>query len=333
VTGNIEPDSTVKASGGYSAKLSVTNGGTNAVCKLSQGMILHPNTYYQMRGKFNAYGPNIKLRLINADSSLIKALVDPDPLAGSAFREGVFNFKTPAAPTAWTLAPQIINVANGQGLSVHVDDFSVRPISINQDLVVAAIGDSQVGHLGSDAAMENDMPESWLSASIRSAQRHVNFAAAPLNKGVPGNRSDQVDGRVQADVIDQVPKPAVCYVAVGTNDAAASYDLTTYKGYMSSITQKLLDGGIIPVLLTITPRGDAVDVTPYNAKLAEVASEKNVALLDAYSIFTSYAGWDPNWLDVGDDVHYNSYGHLAIGAALGLILKDLPSTANGQTMV
>lgn len=125
---------------------------------------------------------------------------------------------------------------------------------------------------------------------------------------------------MQNDIVNASPKPLVCYVAVGTNDVQGGTSLSSFRSSIESTLQTLLDGGVTPILLTITPRTDAYNssVASYNAQLATAASNKNVALYDANALFLSYPDWS-TYMD--DAVHYQRINHVRLGVGLKSALQ------------
>jgi len=87
---------------------------------------------------------------------------------------------------------------------------------------LAAIGDSQVPHLGLMSIEENDNPQLFLSTPIRRKIWSVALLlVAPLNKGIPGNISAQIAARIQAAAVEVDPKPTHCSISPSAQNNVA----------------------------------------------------------------------------------------------------------------
>ncbi|RJR16187.1 hypothetical protein C4579_00515 [Candidatus Microgenomates bacterium] len=323
ITGSTSADNTTSSSGSYSAKLVLNNAGPGALgyTQITQTASLSTNTYYQFSVDVKTDTENYVILDLQGSDGSLKRMVNVTDTDGSEWKTLKFNFETPSSSLTWTINLRINGIPAGTSANLWLDNVSITPITTldKAEFTVGAIGDSQVSHLGLSSTTENDNPYSWLSSSIRKAHLDTLIVNPPLNKGVAGNTAAQVGARVQADIVDANPKPEIAYVAVGTNDAAASANVTTFKSNIISIIQTLKNGGVRPVLFKITPRTDAVNIDPYNTAITE-AAEEDVTLFDPTSALTSNSDWESEWMD--DSVHYNRYGHTAIGKSLGSYLKD-----------
>lgn len=321
ITGSITADNTTAADGTYSCKVVLTRatgGASNGYSRISRAVTVEAGAYYQFRIKIKGSLQYLLARLMENDAGTYRTISDVslDGTDESGWRTFLVNVET-TSDTAYKIDVALQGIPENTTHTVWLDSIEVQKIASlsRPEYVVAAIGDSQVSHLGLGAAELNDASQSFLLSSLtRRQQTHVYEYMTPLNKGTAGNTSAAVASRVQADVVNASPKPRLCYVAVGTNDASSLVNVATFRTNIISTLNTLRNGGVTPILFTITPRRDAVDIAPYNAELADIAADENVALFDAKAVFDTYADWATAWMD--DDIHYNKLAHQALGRAL-----------------
>jgi lysophospholipase L1-like esterase len=297
-----------------------TGGAFGGYARLTQNVVLEAGAYYQFRIKVRGDLRYCFLRMIEQDAGNYRGISDVslDGTDTNVWRTFLLTMQA-TADTAWQVSVVLQQIPEDSTQTIWVDSIEVQKIASlsRPEYVVAAIGDSQVSHLGLDAKELNDNAYSFLLSSItRRQQAHTLEYMTPLNKGVAGNTSSAVASRIQADVVNTSPKPCLCYVAVGTNDASSLVNVATFRSNVISILNTLRNGGVTPILFTITPRTDAVDISAYNAELEDIAADENVALFDAHQVFLDTGSvWSSEWLD--DALHYNKLGHQALGRALG----------------
>jgi lysophospholipase L1-like esterase len=327
ITGSVTADADNPATGIKSLKIVLTlaeDAALNGYARATQNITLEANTDYQFRVRWRGEALTL-FQVHNADSTIIKRLTPVTGIAAASWKTDLFNFNTGNA-TAWILNMALSGGSPGNSATTFIDDIEIQKIGLSTPrYTIAAIGDSQVSHLGLNAATENDNTQSWLSASIRKRQTlgHLEVVT-PLNAGIVGNNAADVLARLQTDVI--ASDPALCYVAVGTNDASQHWYIPSFKANIISILQALKAAGIIPVLFTITPRKDGVSITDYNTAITEAAAAESVTLFDANAIFLANADWATEWMDgVEEELHYNAAAHMALGIELGATLEGLLS--------
>ena len=104
--------------------------------------------------------------------------------------------------------------------------------------------------------------------------------------------------------------PEIALVMWGTNDSKHGPAGTAYKQTMSQIIDKVLANGTIPVLFTIPPRGDQAGnakvtelMEAYVKAAREIASEKNIPLIDFYKEIMDRQPENFNKTLLGDSLH------------------------------
>ncbi len=102
-------------------------------------------------------------------------------------------------------------------------------------------------------------------------------------------------------------KPSIVLIMYGTNDLERSASTTAFRSALTSIVEKSISVGVIPVLSTIPPRQDtfAARVTTYNQAIITVASAQNIPLWNYHRALQS-AGMVNHGID-SDGVHPNIY--------------------------
>lgn len=132
----------------------------------------------------------------------------------------------------------------------------------------------------------------------------LQFVGVPgWNKGVSGNTTAQMLARI-SDVTGLDPKPDVCLVLGGTNDANVG-DADATLGNLSAIYDALLDADIIPVAMLIPPRDTNTDFPPkINGRIAAEAMRRGIPLVNFYH---QLADGDGTWRSTysHDGIHPN----------------------------
>ncbi len=77
-------------------------------------------------------------------------------------------------------------------------------------------------------------------------------------------------------------RPSVALIMIGTNDLYASYDINGMVSRLRQVLDITISHGVIPVLSTI-PHSKWYDVTVYNGRVARLAQEYSIPLLDYYA--------------------------------------------------
>lgn len=138
-----------------------------------------------------------------------------------------------------------------------------------------------------------------------------------IPKGVSSRQRMKSDwGRQQVDRVLSIAQPETVTVLFGTNDLfLGGSDPQRYYDNMSYIVDACLKNGSIPMLLTIPPIGrvSAEGMKAFNDQLYRIAAEKNVPLIDIYTLFTDQGDWH---LLLGDGLHPNQEGYALINNVL-----------------
>jgi hypothetical protein len=116
-------------------------------------------------------------------------------------------------------------------------------------------------------------------------------------------------------------------IMFGTNDIdSGTWDAAAWKANYRAFVQDFIDLGIIPVLSTIPPEqthaGDG-KVESANQKVAEIAAELDLLLVDYYALILHYQ--PTNWhgtLISGDGTHPSAGGGGRDFSQVGLTLSD-----------
>lgn len=160
--------------------------------------------------------------------------------------------------------------------------------------------------------------ESWFSA------QHVGMNVRFMNRGVSGNRSEDVLKRWKEDCVDL--KPDLVSILIGINDCWRRYDsdlITTAEQYyvnckkMISRTKEETDAEIVlmePFLLPFTEEQKTwrEDLNPKIDALRELAGEYRLTLIPLDGIFNSVSALKEPGFWTQDGVHPTNEGHALI---------------------
>lgn len=111
------------------------------------------------------------------------------------------------------------------------------------------------------------------------------------NSGHGGETTTQLLARIDAEVIAYAPD--VCFVQGGTNDGLGAS--ATTDANVRSMCNKLLDAGILPILVGGPPRGSANSANRQNAAdtlrvYQQIASDYSLPFVDIYRTFVATDG-------------------------------------------
>lgn len=127
-------------------------------------------------------------------------------------------------------------------------------------------------------------------SAVRNANLSVGTPANPLtptwlNAGHSGERADQMDARVVADIVNVTPQPNFVLVEAGTNDVLQGTANGPFTTSYRSILTKMINGGIAPgniicvsIICVASEKvgaGDAnaADIVAKNAIIATAATD------------------------------------------------------------
>lgn len=159
------------------------------------------------------------------------------------------------------------------------------------------------------------------SATVQGWPNYLADDLGPLcsmvNKGVNGNRTDQMLARINPDVLALYP--GYCTVDGGSNDCVQDRSAASIEANLLAIYTTLLGAGIIPIPLTIFPFGSSAVYTPARDAVRLAANAWIMASgLPATNIDPLIGqGSGPVILnpayDSGDGVHPNQAGYDVVG--------------------
>lgn len=171
------------------------------------------------------------------------------------------------------------------------------------------------------------------------AQQYPDLKIAKiLNKGISGQKAEDLIARFEKDVIAN--KPAVVTINIGINDVwhrlGKPHDDEVLKNYKSNVT-KMVDlaqaAGIKVILLTPTVIEENADaegnkrLTLYVDAMKQIAAEKKCGAVDLHGLFLEAIQKKPadkkTWL-TSDNVHMQPLGDalMAAGMLRGLGVPD-----------
>jgi len=140
-----------------------------------------------------------------------------------------------------------------------------------------------------------------------------------LNMGVDGERSDQIRGRFERDVVDQQPRVVV--LIAGVNDVYQGYQAQHVKEQLAAMYERARRNGIKVVAGSIIPYNTA---TPeQNERMREInawireraADDDNVTFVDTRAAVADRT--DPDRLfESPDDLHPGPAGYRRMAEAL-----------------
>lgn len=181
---------------------------------------------------------------------------------------------------------------------------------------VAFLGDSITQYGASNPAGYVKLVVSGLSIN--------GIAVDPVFAGVSGDRSVDMLGRLEADVLAK--KPAFMTLSCGVNDVWKGKDGVSLEAYQANITQiieRAKAAGVRPIILTATMISENPDeetnrqLAPYNEFLRDLAAERNLPLADVNARMqeevrmaraSNAPRWNRNFYLTCDSVHMGPRG-------------------------
>jgi len=197
----------------------------------------------------------------------------------------------------------------------------------------------------------------WLTAVFLLGQEGPSRIAV-VNKGQPGENTQQALGVLNRDVLSV--KPAAVVIYFGMNDCVNSGNsvaLDAFRENLETMVKKSVAGDIWPILVTVTPviesyvlgrhkkeffgeDGPNGKITKYNRAIQGIASAQKIPCVDANALFKAHgeptedvASYIRNQANsnVSDGVHYTSKGNEALASAVYAVLKG--TLKKGDTVV
>lgn len=221
---------------------------------------------------------------------------------------------------------------SGERLS-HIEDgieesSYIAQVGISLGARVVTVGDSITIGGETHSATVDAVGNSWPGyAQWFSNQRF----RVVKNAGVSGDRTDQMLARWDTDVLPYAP--TVVTILGGTNDINQGIPAATTRTNIAAMVQRALDIGAKPVLITVPPRAQVAtygaQIVALNAWLREFATNKNLLLLDYYSIVVNPATGAMQTSMDQDGTHPNSLGRKLFGQYVASTLDALLPPAPG----
>lgn len=230
------------------------------------------------------------------------------------------------SPSGWLTLPQPVSGLVGEYVRIAVGPMYW--VALGDSITEGLFGHSCRGPSGPHSPPNTfaayDNPFSAYTTHLQEMQgRYV------LNRGIGGERADQMLTRLYEDVLRW--KPDVCSVMAGTNDVNQGVALSTATANLDAVYARLVEDGTIPVLCTIPPFGPTVHarkpaVTALNEFVRGRAQEKGWPLADAYAALDDPA--NPGTMRPADCypdfIHPNESGMTRIAEAFGSALALVP---------
>jgi lysophospholipase L1-like esterase len=146
-----------------------------------------------------------------------------------------------------------------------------------------------------------------------------------LNKGVNGERSDQIAARFQRDVLDE--RPGIVVLIAGVNDVYQGRTVEHVTSQLRGMYDRAAGAGIRVVAGTIVPYNTA---TPeQNARMGEIngwirqqaAGDGRVAFVDTRAAVAA-PGRPDTLSETPDQLHPSVAGYRAMAGAIGRIIEQ-----------
>ena len=153
-----------------------------------------------------------------------------------------------------------------------------------------------------------------------------------LNRGVRGERSDEIRARFERDVLGARPDLAI--LLVGVNDLFQGRPVDHVRSQLSAMYAEAIDAGIVPVAATILPAdvgvpGLSAEILRLNEWIRVTALSLDVVYADTYA-----AAADPDrptrLRDSSDGAHPDAEGHRRVGEALVRAIEDYLERSSGS---
>jgi lysophospholipase L1-like esterase len=139
-----------------------------------------------------------------------------------------------------------------------------------------------------------------------------------LNRGVNGERTDEIHARMKRDVLDA--HPSVMILLGGVNDVYQGYPLDHIKSELTAMITEARSHGIVPVPATVLPfslasADQSAAIRAVNDWLRQFAKEQHLTLCDLHSVVADPS--NPDRLKGSPEgLHPDRAGYRAMGEAL-----------------
>ena len=133
-----------------------------------------------------------------------------------------------------------------------------------------------------------------------------------LNRGISGQVTGEMLGRMKADVLDLRPKAVIIFG--GTNDIARGTPARTIQNNLSMMADLCRANGVIPIFASILPVGESrrierppVTILQVNKWMQEYCLRNNLIYVDYFTPLSQAGMLDPALSD--DALHPNARGY------------------------
>lgn len=146
-----------------------------------------------------------------------------------------------------------------------------------------------------------------------------------LNRGMRGQRTDQILQRFDYDVLDQ--KPDILILLAGTNDLYQGFETARALANLKIMYRRALESGISPVACSLLPLdiGDPElksRILDFNFELQKLAASEGVAFCRLYEVLEDRAR--PGYLRASPDgVHPDIEGYRLMGETLVTVVEEV----------
>lgn len=199
---------------------------------------------------------------------------------------------------------------------IFIGGFQIERVADDYDDGVAWIGDSTIQGASdvNDQQASKEIPR-WVEGLLN---------ITCFNRAVGGQRTDTMDARWGTDITPLAQRCKYAGIQGGVNDFAQSRALAAVQASVTSMHDKAIADGLIPVHFTCTPASSIADVPAdeanrkaFNAWL--LASGWNVVDIAAVVDPTNSGALLPQY-DSGDGIHPNA----AAKRATGIVVASAP---------
>ena len=144
-----------------------------------------------------------------------------------------------------------------------------------------------------------------------------------LNRGINGQRSEQILSRFKRDVLSE--KPDCVIILAGVNDVYQGHSIESVEKNLLSMYKMAIDAGIVVIAATILPydiasKSEAEKIASLNQWIERVAEELGILFCDTHATVADPS--NPNKLSGSpDEIHPDAAGYRKMGEALSKVIE------------
>lgn len=210
----------------------------------------------------------------------------------------------------WTADPLHILPSNSWGLDGTEDLAIVETQAQPTESILVvpnrhlAFGDSITWGMYTDP--ETEQPVGDYPARLNEMLNYRVVASEVINDGVPGEKTSRGRWRL-LDASWPTYQPQFIELMEGTNDITAERPYNNIAEDLDDMVFWTKKAGAVPLLATLLPRQDGRNqqTTTMNGYIADIATSRNIPLVDTWQAFTDYGDWQSLLMDY---VHPNTQG-------------------------